>query len=899
MAKTRSSAYQTAQAKLQTAPRYLVRFTSREGDAFSRDFSTGTILSATKNPYPYLAGLDGNTQTLDLRNGTSTIGTFTLRLLDKGGLITAYCGNPQKGLKSAITTGTVTAIDADASVAGYPDQGTIELVSTANVRERIRYTSLDKPGQRFLGITRGVDGTTAQAWAAGSVLHNGEQIRPRTLVKLSAGYGDVAEADFLKLGTFEVLERSLAADRVTWVVTATDVQRVADTSVFLGASENSKVILGPEHPFLLALRVLQSTGTGANGTYDTLAEANGVGMPSTLVDVAGIVALKATVQPNVLFEFSISSPADALAWVQTQCFAPLGCVPFITEDGKLSVKQLLLAALASDSVATLTTANIMQIAWQAGDRGIVNAIDVDYDWDTDPVLPNAYARREQYRSGASTDPDSSIGKYGRKPTLRLTCQGVRTARDAISLLDSLATRTFRRFAEPGGLLQVDVQYRSAHHLEVGDIVTVTHPDVPNLSAGLRGLSSALMQVFDTRPVFGPNGRMVLTLGTVTQGGAPATDVFSRSGFALASLPALTAPENFTAAQLDQHVALTWKALAVGGTAGTGSGAIAYEIRKGSTWDAGIVITPDWAGVSYMVPNVLDDTHTYRIKAFRKDDAGVKTYGPESTIVLGTANNDVLRNFVIDRDEVALVFPGTRVGLLTLSEYPNTLLDLNGTWFDVLSTRWFDTAALSGFWFRTIGARQYTTPAIDQGKMGQAAVLLTLAVSALDAAGWYDSYPARWFDTYGTDWFSLLTADAAITIEIQLSDDNVVWGAWLTYQQGASYAFRYMKVRVTATPQSDTAWVKSTVFRLTIDVQDVTQQVRNYSVPAAVTTVTYASLTPAATYVVAPYLTPILKGGLVNKAIIINAITATQFDIAVRDKADALIAATVDLDIHGY
>src|SRR3990170_289672 len=189
MAKTRSSAYQTAQAKLQTAPRYLVRFTSREGDAFSRDFSTGT---------------------------------FTLRLLDKGGLITAYCGNPQKGLKSAITTGTVTAIDADASVAGYPDQGTIELVSTANVRERIRYTSLDKPGQRFLGITRGVDGTTAQAWAAGSVLHNGEQIRPRTLVKLSAGYGDVAEADFLKLGTFEVLERSLAADRVTWVVTATD-----------------------------------------------------------------------------------------------------------------------------------------------------------------------------------------------------------------------------------------------------------------------------------------------------------------------------------------------------------------------------------------------------------------------------------------------------------------------------------------------------------------------------------------------------------------------------------------------------------------------------------------------------------------------------------------------------
>jgi hypothetical protein len=70
MAKTRTSAYQTAQAKLQTAPRYLVRFlTPRDVglgpmDQFSRDFSTGAILGSTRNPYPYGGRLSGNTQTI-------------------------------------------------------------------------------------------------------------------------------------------------------------------------------------------------------------------------------------------------------------------------------------------------------------------------------------------------------------------------------------------------------------------------------------------------------------------------------------------------------------------------------------------------------------------------------------------------------------------------------------------------------------------------------------------------------------------------------------------------------------------------------------------------------------------------------------------------------------------
>lgn len=390
--------------------------------------------------------------------------------------------------------------------------------------------------------------------------------------------------------------------------------------------------------------------------------------------------------------------------------------------------------------------------------------------------------------------------------------------------------------------------------------------------------------------------MILTLATLVRAPAPSGDVFQRNSFTLVSTAALPAPENFTAVQLEENVILTWKAVAA--QAGPDSGAVQYEMREGSSWDGAKVIVADWAGVSYVIANVLDGGHTYRIRAFTKDAAGEKTYGAESSILLTTSGADPLRNIVIDRDEVALAFPGTKTGMAFIAELtPDALSNLAGLWFDAIPTRWFGDAAISGLWFRHVGDLIYESPALDKGKTGPTAVLLTLAIKATDAGMWFDSDAGRWFNTSPSDWFDAVSSAAPVTVEINRSNDNITYQGWQGYQDGATYDFRYIKFRVTIRPQTQTAWVRIETLRVVLDVPDVIKELKDESIPAAGKSYAFATL--GLTFVNIPFVTITHKGGLINKVHIVKNLSLTGFDLELRDRTDALVAGTVDIKIQGY
>jgi hypothetical protein len=205
-----------------------------------------------------------------------------------------------------------------------PASGTLE-ITTGGVMERVRYQGLDAPTRTVTVVARGVDGTTAIAHSIGDPVTNGEQIRPGNGAQFWAGYAGLAEAQYLLVATMEIVNRAMDPSGANFVVE------------LAGATEAAPVVLTGD-PFTLLLQVLLSTGSGTNSVYDVLSAVNGVGIPQSLVDIAGIEAVRAAVGAPP-FSFDIRSEINAKEWIETEILKVCNCYPLVNQFGQYTIKR--------------------------------------------------------------------------------------------------------------------------------------------------------------------------------------------------------------------------------------------------------------------------------------------------------------------------------------------------------------------------------------------------------------------------------------------------------------------------------------------------------------------------------------------------------------------------------
>ncbi len=369
-----TSAYRDERKKWATIPRLFLRFYhvpaagSNQEWAFSRDFSSGPVLSQTVPKLACLGRISGNPQRVDPVAGVSDIGTLTAELVNVGGEITRYLADPAFPLATGLSTELTVRMMLRGFVATAPTSGDTDVVVVGDGSgyprvghltigfEDIRYTGYTVAGGQttFTGITRGQRGTTIGPHAAGTLVRNGEQIRRGQRVTLFLGYGPLDEVDYGP-GPGYVKMAVEAVDSTPgglgWVLRAADIQRFVKQSVFTGATSDHPVVLGPDHPINLALKVLTSTGTpGVNGPYDTLPAHQGAAVPQTLVATDILEFLRDAVFPGLLMEFRAIDLEDAKQFVEGQCFRPLGLVPFITQRGRYSARPLRLPLFARSGI---------------------------------------------------------------------------------------------------------------------------------------------------------------------------------------------------------------------------------------------------------------------------------------------------------------------------------------------------------------------------------------------------------------------------------------------------------------------------------------------------------------------------------------------------------------------
>jgi hypothetical protein len=150
----------------------------------------------------------------------------------------------------------------------------------------------------------------------------------------------------------------------------------------------------------------------------------------------------------------------------------------------------------------LNEVDLISFRWATGDRGIINRVLIEYDWD---ATASTFTKRVLYEH------TESIRRYGPRPPLTISSTGLQTSAASTAFLDARVTDVFKRFGNgPAPVLQVETFYRR-HAWDAGDIVGITSSHIPNLLRGERAISDEAFELVDCRPQFGDKGRLVATL----------------------------------------------------------------------------------------------------------------------------------------------------------------------------------------------------------------------------------------------------------------------------------------------------------------------------------------------------------------------------------------------------
>lgn len=263
--------------------------------------------------------------------------------------------------------------------------------------------------------------------------------------------------------------------------------------------------VGADHPVVLALTVLCSTGLGTNfdplyRNCDRLPEEWGMGISHTRIDWETCEAA-AREEPALRFTGLITEPMNAVEFVR-QLLTFAGYY-FTVATGDLLTIRRLRPPLPDETTRTITNANRIRNhypTWDANWSGAIRQLHFKYGYD---VVTGKHKRVTVF-----TLNDADIFSKGLAKTVELETKLVYPGGSGIP--GDIVTRAFdvdmwllqraeyyrTRYGRPPPIIRERVDY-SFLDVEVGDIVAVTSAWLP--SNGARGMSNILGEVIAKDP----------------------------------------------------------------------------------------------------------------------------------------------------------------------------------------------------------------------------------------------------------------------------------------------------------------------------------------------------------------------------------------------------------------
>jgi Concanavalin A-like lectin/glucanases superfamily len=236
-------------------------------------------------------------------------------------------------------------------------------------------------------------------------------------------------------------------------------------------------VLGPAHPIDIRLGIYYRSGgmtwpppkTCLCLNYDD-------------IDWPAFARARDVIGPDWKFQFYITEPMNVMDWISNELDLVTGCYPFLTADGKLSIKAFAPATPGKhhfDHDRILANDGELQLSWSlaAGTLGQpINDVVVNYD--QNPIT-------KEYHNIYHAINQPSVELYGRFPVvinssgLRFQLEG--TAGQIFNRVASI----INRYQDGAPVVTIRTHLRD-QFADVGELATITSRFLPNRLTGFRG-----------------------------------------------------------------------------------------------------------------------------------------------------------------------------------------------------------------------------------------------------------------------------------------------------------------------------------------------------------------------------------------------------------------------------
>lgn len=373
-----------------------------------------------------------NPTTIDIRRVTTTISNFSFRLIDKGGIVSALVVGDAANL-----IGQAVRIFLGRSNVGMAFADYFELPITYiskidhtdnsyNFSTQEQTARMDRQIYPFASALA-VDilsGTTI--WTMRDDL---SKFPSAGMVKVDDEFASYTSVD-------------VAGGHLNGVVRG----ELGSTPATHGANTECVVCeTVTDNPLNIILKILISGG--GTGTYDTLQ--SGLGIDQSLVDIAGIEALRDELFFGAQYTLTIYSVASALTYIETELLAPNN-LRFSTSrlTSKISLVVLNKARFVEqdDVIDDDTVTKFPQ--WSLDGSKVTNQIVVNWDFNEGT---NQFQKQSTY-----TDADS-VTLYGALSPLTFDCRGIKSALNGQALVDDFGQSLLARLSSPTPTIAINTQ----------------------------------------------------------------------------------------------------------------------------------------------------------------------------------------------------------------------------------------------------------------------------------------------------------------------------------------------------------------------------------------------------------------------------------------------------------
>lgn len=460
------------------SPNYFIVVKSWGGS--DRYFAMKPVLGATR---PYMVGLKGLkavSQKITPEEGKSSIGTIEFGALDRNDRVTALLASAIRKKQVELWAG-YDGIDESKYI-----QLATNLVDEITMGEALtEYIFKTSDLQRSIKtkvFKSKVTSLTAQLNAGATTATVADTTAFLTVVHPSLGTCGYIRIDneiikwTAKGGTSFTIARGQFG--------TTDAQHASGAEV-------KEVIVFQEHPIAIALKVLLSTGAGTNGAYDTLPSHWALGIAAALVKVStwesqatDWLNFKSTdLTYGYQFRFIYDEEVEGKKFIEEEVLKVLNAYAPIGADGVLSFKAFAPPVPFVD-LPKFDEKVVKIKAMDAGLSALINVAFFSYDHD---LIQGEYLKNVEYSDG------SSISAHGISDTFTVESRGIRSDLNGANIVLDRWNRLKQRFSKPVPTVQAKAFY-SKHLYEAGELINFSHPRLPDLDKGTRGMVEKIIEI---------------------------------------------------------------------------------------------------------------------------------------------------------------------------------------------------------------------------------------------------------------------------------------------------------------------------------------------------------------------------------------------------------------------